>query len=414
MPVAAPVAVTSMVGQSSPKQVAAQLAADMLIPSTEGMEMTVYTRYEHGNLPVRVFTNTESGDTNYEIGYRSGPKVFCSARKLISELYGHDVHMPFDRYFRLGKYRLVSKSGGADLLRLVDRKHPTKQAITVFAKPKTKKSLLQTTAIAVLDVSKTPKVKTQKPKSALALEREAVKEFFSAMTEDLKPQESFWTEEMGAQMEKMMGIEMDRVDGILGIDLVNRSHEVRKLLFAGFAGKMLSRGYSGEDVLQEIYRGLLVRNKGKCPWDKRKSSFGHYVHMAINCILTNYHRKESKRADRDHLPLTRKGENGDELDDMGWLGHTDIHQGAEIGDKLALSALSLYLKTLPDDSLEAEIGRVILPMVTAGCTRREIVAETKYKESHVSRALAWVRRQVALWATEMGMGRTVPLKYRLA
>jgi hypothetical protein len=53
-------------------------------------------------------------------------------------------------------------------------------------------------------------------------------------------------------------------------------------------------------------------------------------------------------------------------------------------------------------------------MVTAGCTRREIVAETGHKESHVSRALAWVRHQVALWATEMGMGRTVPLKYRMA
>ena len=376
--------------------------------------MVVYTRYEHGNRQVRVFTNTETGDTNYELGSASGPKVFCSARKLISELYGHDVHMPFDRYFRLGKYRRQSEVGSADLLRLVDRKHPGKQPITVFARAKPARTSLQTGVIAVSMVSETPKQKSQRPKSPLALEREAVKEFFSAMEEDLKPKESFWTEEMGAQMEKMMGIEMDRVDGILGIDLVNRSHEVRKLLFAGFAGKMLSRGYSGEDVLQEIYRGLLVRNKGKCPWDKRKSSFGHYVHMAINCILTNYHRKESKRADRDHLPLTRTGESGEEMDDMGWLGHTDIHHGSEIGDMLALSALGMYLKTVPDDSLEAEIGRTILPMVTAGCTRREIVAETGHKESHVSRALAWVRRQVALWATEMGMGRTVPLKYRLA
>jgi hypothetical protein len=387
------------------------MAGDLLMPDTEGMELTVYTRYEHGNLPVRVFTNDETGDTNYEIGFPAGPKVFLSARKLISELYGHDVHMPFDRYFRLGKYRPRSKVGSADLLRLVDRNYPSNSAITVFGKPKTSQAQFQTTSIAVSGVAKTPVEKPKRQKRVLKTTKAEVTEFFAAMEAELAPR---WTPEVAAQLEKEMGIEMDRVDGILGIDLVNRSHEVRKLLFAGFAGKMLSRGYSGEDVLQEIYRGLLVRNKGKCPWDKRKSSFGHYVHMAINCILTNYHRKESKRADRDHLPLTRKGEDGDELDDMGWLGHGDIHHGAEVGDMMALKALSVYLSQLPDESIEAEIGRTILPMVTAGCTRREIVAETGHKESHVSRALAWVRHQVALWATEMGMGRTVPLKYRLA
>jgi hypothetical protein len=389
----------------------ALLAGELLMPDTAGMELTVYTRYEHGNMPVRVFTNPETADTNYEIGFPAGPKVVLSARKLISELYGHDVHMPFDRYFRLGKYRPRSKTGSADLLRLVDRSHPTNSAITVFAKSKPIQAQFQKTGMAIGAPEKTPEPVSKPAKRVLKTTKAEVSDFFSAMEAELAPR---WTPEVEAELEKMMGIEMDRVDGILGIDLVNRSHEVRKLLFAGFAGKMISRGYSGEDVLQEIFRGLLVRNKGKCPWDKRKSSFGHYVHMAINCILTNYHRKESKRADRDHLPLTRKGAEGDELDDMGWLGSVQIHAGAEVGDKLALSALSLYLKQLPDETLEAEIGRTILPMVTAGCTRREIVAETGHKESHVSRALAWVRHQVALWATEMGMGRTVPLKYRLA
>jgi hypothetical protein len=377
-----------------------------------GLELTVYSRYEHGNLSVRVFTNPESGDTNYEVGYATGTKVFTSARKMISQFYGHDIHMPFDRYFRLGRYRPRANGvGSANLLRLLDRKNPGHSPITVHTFAENAGRVLVTTKIAVSKAAK-PSPRISKESSVPSVSE--ADEFFAAMALELKPEESFlvWTEEMDAALEKSLAREMDRADGILGIDLLNRSHEVRKLLFAGFAGKMLSKGYNPEDVLQEIYRGLLVRNKGTCPWDKRKSSFGHYVHMVISCVLTNYHRKESKRCDRDALPMESKNAEGDELPSH-W-GSVKIHHGSELGDQMALTALGKYLEGVPDTSPEAQVARIILPMVTAGCTRREIVAETGHKEGLVSRSLAWLRRECAIWATEMGMGRGVPLKYRLA
>ena len=80
----------------------------------------------------------------------------------------------------------------------------------------------------------------------------------------------------------------------LGIDLDNRGHEVRKLFFAGFGRMVNQNGFDPEDVLQEIYRGILVRNFGKCPFDPRKSSFGHYVHMVCNCIVSNYRRRNAR------------------------------------------------------------------------------------------------------------------------
>jgi len=57
------------------------------------------------------------------------------------------------------------------------------------------------------------------------------------------------------------------------------------------------------------------------------------------------------------------------------------------------------------------LGREILPLVASGHQRAEIVQETGKKPSLVSRALAWLRRQTALWATESGLGRNVPVKY---
>jgi DNA-directed RNA polymerase specialized sigma24 family protein len=82
----------------------------------------------------------------------------------------------------------------------------------------------------------------------------------------------------------------------LGIDLAERGIEVRKLFYAAFARGLAKDGYDPEEALQEVYRGLLTRNNGSCPFDVRKSSFGHYVHIVTRCILANYIRKERRRA----------------------------------------------------------------------------------------------------------------------
>ena len=93
----------------------------------------------------------------------------------------------------------------------------------------------------------------------------------------------------------------------LGIDLHKRGHEVRKLMYAGFGLRIARSGYDPEEVLQEVYRGILVRNQGKCPFDARKSSFGHYVHMVIECVLNNYHRKEQRKRTHELVGLEGDG-----------------------------------------------------------------------------------------------------------
>ena len=380
-------------------------------------EMHLYTRYEHGNLPVRVF-RTPDNETHYEVQYPDDREptgrravVFTSARKMISSFYGHDVHMPFDRYFRIGRYRKSGRaSGQANLLSLLDADQTSRKTpIAVHGRE------LETPRKTGISVDPGLEGTSNSPDPVIA-------EFVKAMEEDLLPQEAFIqpTAEMKQVFDKAIELELDRLDGVVGIDLGEKSarrdtafkaDEVRKLLWRGFAGKMLSQGYDPEDVLQEVYRGLLVRNKGKCPWDARKSTFGHYVYLVIGCVLTNYHRKQVRRVDKDAVSLTMKNKDGEELVDIGQFGSCKIHDGSELGDMLALDELATYLKTLPDVSPEAELGREILALVASGHQRSEIVRETGKKPSLVSRALAWLRRQTALWATEMGMGRNVPAKY---
>lgn len=84
------------------------------------------------------------------------------------------------------------------------------------------------------------------------------------------------------------------LDESRGIDLSVKHRDIERLMYSGYGKVIHYNGYDPEDVLQEIYRGILARNNGTCPFDESKSSFGHYVHMVIGCILKNYHRKRNK------------------------------------------------------------------------------------------------------------------------
>lgn len=113
------------------------------------------------------------------------------------------------------------------------------------------------------------------------------------------------------------------VSGDLGIDLAVRWGEVKKLFYAGgFTGTLQREGIDPEDFLQEVYRGLLRRNTGTCPWDAKKSSFGHYVHIVMSCVLSNYLRKDRRRTSMESVTDDGlvAGEQGSE--DSGTYGVT--------------------------------------------------------------------------------------------
>lgn len=166
----------------------------------------------------------------------------------------------------------------------------------------------------------------------------------------------------------------------LGIDLGARGHEVRKLLWAGFSGLMQSQRYDPEDVLQEVYRGILTRNRGKCPWDPRKSTFGHYVHMVITCVLRNYHRKEQTRLSK--IPCST-----DEVDGVGVEESTDLDR--------SLRDLEGYLRKKGGPLLDTSI--LCLPLMVEGWTQDQMAAKLRVSKHVISNSVRWIRECASAW-----------------
>ena len=80
---------------------------------------------------------------------------------------------------------------------------------------------------------------------------------------------------------------------ILGIDLNIYSEDIKRLFYSQFGTKISKLGFDPEDVLQEVYRGILIRNQGS-PFNPAKAKFSTYVVMVCRCVVSNYITKHQK------------------------------------------------------------------------------------------------------------------------
>lgn len=175
---------------------------------------------------------------------------------------------------------------------------------------------------------------------------------------------------------------------VIGIDLSKKAIEVRKLFYAAFARGLAKDGYDPEECLQEVYRGLLTRNNGTCPFDSRKSSFGHYVHIVTRCVLANYIRKERRRgmfeSNESSISFRYTEETG-----RGFSieGAADVRT-SRVPDSGSIESLA---KTLGC----GERGEKAIRLLSEGYSRKEVVARLQVEPKWLDGLLVSARAQLS-------------------
>lgn len=315
----------------------------------------LFSRYRDGARPVRV---VEGG---WEVLKDGAPTTFTTVRGLLAELTGHPAgrNWSLDRYFGLGRYA-PEPPGQADVLDLFDPIEPP--------------------------------AKTSRPILLLEPLAPPVLGFRSGQLSD--PSITVPSEQTRKKTSPLV------VSGPVGVDLEKRGHEVRKLLFAGFGRKIFSAGYDPEDVLQEVYKGLLARNRGKCPWDPSKSSFGHYVHMVCGCVLSNYHRKQKRVRQFEQSGLGQYKDGQYQVQDAANnttipAGPSTEHESYLFGE--AADDLVDYILGMSTHK-DAKLAITIMPYVVSGsATRKEMAAKLGVSQAAVSRAVSFLRQAALSW-----------------
>lgn len=358
-----------------PPQVVLQMPTTRWVPvaavSPQQPLRRLHARREHGGGEVLV----------YEDGYRYRGRWHKSCRRLMTELYGcSSSGMTFDRYFRLGKWspRDVPKNTILEALGIRDSIHVD---LTGLSKGQTARRACPSVhgrwarepqvGMTILEALGVPLVQPTKP--------------------------------AGIPVQPWVVVEPEVV---LGIDLNKRAHEVRKLLFAGFGSRMARSGYDADDVLQEVYKGLLARNSGRGKFDPRKSSFGHYVHMVCGCVLANYHRKAMRQREMEQVGMLGMDSDSGELAHMdaslasdALPGQDMLLGGGVIGTDEA-AAWGLAVQSLEQHLADEDVGELACQVMTyaaQGYSRSEIANELGEDPGRVGRALAKLRIAARSW-----------------
>lgn len=182
-----------------------------------------------------------------------------------------------------------------------------------------------------------------------------------------------------------------------GIDLAARGHEVRKLFYAGFGRRVAKYGYEPDDVLQEVYKGLLVRNGGKCPFDPTKSSFGHYVHMVCGCIVSNYRRRYSRLSRNEQFGvMTVEGELEDvSCADIAIEGPQQEEAVVATAIRISLTDRVLHEARIRD--MDVDIASQCVQLLMNGYRKAEISSATGESPHQVAKMLRMIREVASVW-----------------
>jgi len=295
----------------------------------------LYTRSEDGSLPVCIETSQDGKTLFVCKNEKAGDLVFQDEKNLLLGVTGKRF-WSFDRYFRQGKYR-------PRILQVADLPGNQPAFSSIFEIP-------------FLTTEPTPRLVPQGNDISI------------------------------------------RNTEHLGIDLVKRGHEVAKIFYAGFGNKLMAAGVDPEDVLQEVYRGILVRNRGECPWDPAKSSFGHYVHMVCSCIISNYFRHENRKNAMEQTGVVGRTSEGTLVDvasDDALLPSKGVLGPQE--DLGVLKDLLDYVQI--HGSVELRKHPEVLILMREGYNRIEIAQRTGLPTVVVSRVYKGMQNLVLQWSS---------------
>jgi len=299
---------------------------------------------------------TPEGDREIEL-WREGadgkPEIFTTAKKFLTELHGEHYarrHMTLDRYLNRGRYARPSRG--------------TEPGITVVGGFEFKSSKIVVGPMPVRvkfdPVSRSKKISVV--------------------------------------------VRGGQTPGIRGIDLAARGHEVAKLLRAGFNYWIQSKGYDFDDVLQDVYRKILVANAGKSPWSPVKSSFGHYVHMVCRSALSNFHRKQVRVKHHEVIGVRQRGPGGD------WV-YVDVTEARRLSRRPGGGVHTNPVKDLMTSirrgayagHVDIDLACRMVPYVQEGHTLRDTAVLLGVDRAAVAKGIKLLRLCAAEWVGSLGV-----------
>lgn len=183
----------------------------------------------------------------------------------------------------------------------------------------------------------------------------------------------------------------------LGIDLRKRGKEVEKLFYAGFGSSLAKQGYPVEDVLQEVFKGLVIRNQGSCPYDPSKASFSLYVHMVIRCVISNFQRRLNRRKEKEVIGISAYKNGRWDVVDVSESDYLEKCSYREENMREAFESFKEVIETTECSKDIEEVAEKVALLLLEGHTQKEIRENLGISKSLLRRTLNFLRSVGGFW-----------------
>lgn len=309
----------------------------------KGDYQLVYSRYEDGSLPVRVYPDKRVYEI-YDPAMVTCVERHTSVRGLLTRLQGRDRHWSFDRYFMQGKWSRDACVGNTlSVLDLFSGRSAGETAVSVAGTVGVPRGVTASSAITIAGP----------------------------------------------------------VEKVTPLDLSTRHHEIAKLLFKQFGRMIRNAGWDEDDVLQEVYMGLLSRNRPgmRSMWNPEKAGFGTYVVLVCRSILSNYRRK------MDRVGRLRVGmkdyKDGVYCDvDVASTSQTSALWQDAVQTDVDHTAPARLLRFLEDqilDPIASMLALLVTPLLVEGRSSREIQHSTGLRRREIKETREVIEYYSTLW-----------------
>lgn len=99
---------------------------------------------------------------------------------------------------------------------------------------------------------------------------------------------------------------------VKGFDIVEKKKDIERIFYKFYAKRAAAEGLPVEDLLQEVFAGIISRNSKKSAFSLNRGSFSGYLHLVIGSIYKNFRKRELDRGVHDRSIKTKLLEKGEE------------------------------------------------------------------------------------------------------
>jgi DNA-directed RNA polymerase specialized sigma24 family protein len=165
-----------------------------------------------------------------------------------------------------------------------------------------------------------------------------------------------------------------------GFNIADKKKDIERIFYAFYAKRAVAEGLSVEDLLQQVFIGLISRNTKRGAWNPARGSFGSYIHLVIGSVYRNFRKKEISRGMKERLEVPKN------------YTESTTSDSDFLDDKILLDSFKNWIKTKKG---MGDLAGDVTVLLSEGRKKKEIAEQLGINSTHLHKLIVNLKSKVS-------------------